>query len=102
MSTLNALNTLIGIINSRKNKLNPTGPMPGAAASSDPNRTNPTLPTDPATSPVKEDEEGVQLFRQFSKDAGESVRSNVLTCRPAASGTTAQRAVQACLPSGRD
>ncbi len=52
MSTLNALNTLIGIVNSRKNKLNPTGPMPSAAASSDPNQTNPTLPVDPATSPT--------------------------------------------------
>jgi hypothetical protein len=50
MSTLNALNTLIGIINSRKNKLNPTGPMPSAAASPDPNQTNPALPSDPATS----------------------------------------------------
>ena len=52
MSTLNALNTLIGIVNSRKNKLNPTGPMPSAAAGSDPNQTNPTLPVDPATSPT--------------------------------------------------
>jgi hypothetical protein len=51
MSTVTILQTLLGIINSRKNKFNPTGPV-SAAASSDPTQTSVALPVNPAVDPL--------------------------------------------------
>jgi len=54
VSTFYLLNTLIGIVNSRKNKFNPTGPIAGATPSPDPNQANPSLPVNPATGPANQ------------------------------------------------
>jgi hypothetical protein len=51
VSTFSILQTLLGIINSRKNKFNPTGPL-SAAASSDPSQADVAFPLNPAVDPL--------------------------------------------------
>jgi hypothetical protein len=51
VNTFSILQTLLGIINSRKNKFNPTGPL-SAAASSDPSQANVAFPLNPAVDPL--------------------------------------------------